>query len=64
MAELQEIVHICTGTMGDRLREMGLFVGMKVRLIGRAPFMGPWMLQCPTTVVALRDEELKCLNLK
>ena len=48
----------------ERLYEMGLHKGLKVNLVGRAPFMGPWLIQFGSTTIALRDNEAKCLTVQ
>jgi Fe2+ transport system protein FeoA len=48
----------------ERLREIGLRPGAQVRFLQRAPFGGPYLFQLPSTLLALRREELECLNLK
>lgn len=47
----------------ERLREMGLSVGTKLRLRGRVVLRGPWLVEYSDTVLALRDEEAVCLNI-
>ncbi len=55
---IQGEVFIC-----DRLRELGLFVGLQITILGRAPFAGPYLIQYNNTVLALREEEFQCLSL-
>jgi ferrous iron transport protein A len=47
-----------------RLREMGFHSGCEVRLLGRAPFNGPFVVQLHDSVLALRDAEAECLLIK
>lgn len=47
-----------------RLREMGFHSGCEVRLLGRAPFKGPFVVQLHDSVLALRDVEAACLLIK
>lgn len=47
-----------------RLRELGFRPGVKVQLLGQAPFGGPYLVQIHTTVLALRRNEAECLQLK
>ncbi|MCE3010820.1 MAG: ferrous iron transport protein A [Proteobacteria bacterium] len=46
-----------------RLRELGLFIGQEVSVLGRAPFRGPYLIKYNNTVLALREEEFQCLSL-
>ncbi len=48
----------------DRLRELGLYPGEKVEVLGRAPFKGPFFLRFKATHLALREEESSCLKIK
>lgn len=47
-----------------RLREMGFHTGCAVRLLGRAPFRGPFVVQLHDSVLALRSAEAECLLIK
>lgn len=47
-----------------RLREMGFHTGCEVRIIGRAPFNGPFVVQLHDSVLALRHAEAECLLIK
>lgn len=47
-----------------RLREMGFHTGCEVRIIGRAPFNGPFVVQLHDSVLALRQAEAECLLIK
>ena len=58
-----------TGYDGDqqlieRLKELGLSPGLKISLVGRAPFFGPLLFRLGAMVLALREEEAACLNLR
>ncbi len=44
----------------ERLHEMGLHQGLSLKVVGRAPWQGPWLVQFHTTHLALRVEEAKC----
>ncbi|MBX3022203.1 MAG: ferrous iron transport protein A [Bdellovibrionales bacterium] len=44
-----------------RLREMGFHHGCEVRILGRAPFNGPFVVQLHDSVLALRLAEAECL---
>lgn len=44
-----------------RLREMGFHSGCEVRILGRAPFNGPYVVQLHDSVLALRVAEAECL---
>jgi Fe2+ transport system protein FeoA len=48
----------------DRLRELGLYPGEKIEVMGRAPFKGPYFLRYKATHLALREEESLCLQVK
>lgn len=52
-----------TGEAGltKRLREMGFHSGCEVRILGRAPFNGPFVVQLHDSVLALRLAEAECL---
>ena len=47
-----------------RLREMGFHSGCEVRILGRAPFQGPFVVQLHDSVLALRLVEAQCLLIK
>ena len=47
-----------------RLREMGFHSGCEVRILGRAPFKGPFVVQLHDSVLALRLVEAQCLLIK
>lgn len=47
-----------------RLREMGFRTGAEVRVLGRAPFKGPLVVQLDDGVMALRRNEAECLMIK
>lgn len=46
-----------------RLREMGFHSGCEVRILGRAPFQGPFVVQLHDSVLALRSSEAACLQI-
>lgn len=48
----------------ERMHEMGLRIGVRLKFIRRAPFSGPFLFQLSTTLLALREEELACLKFK
>ncbi len=60
------IIANVTGEPGltRRLREMGFHTGCEVRIIGRAPFNGPFVVQLHDSVLALRTAEAECLLIK
>ena len=47
-----------------RLREMGFHTGCEVRILGRAPFKGPFVVQLHGSVLALRSNEAECLLIR
>lgn len=47
-------------TICERLHEMGLYRGQKIRVMGRAPLKGPLLIQFGTSFLALRAEEAQC----
>lgn len=55
-----------TGDAGltRRLREMGFHSGCEVRILGRAPFNGPFVVQLHDSVLALRTAEAECLLIR
>lgn len=60
---------IISNVIGDpaltrRLREMGFHTGCEVRVLGRAPFRGPFVVQLHDSVLALRQTEAQCLLIK
>ena len=59
---IQDIVG--DGGLSRRLREMGFHSGCEVRLLGRAPFNGPYVVQLHDSVLALRWAEAQCLLIK
>lgn len=50
--------------LGRRLREMGFHTGCEIRILGRAPFNGPYVVQLHDSVLALRWAEAECLLIK
>jgi ferrous iron transport protein A len=48
----------------ERLHEMGLRVGSKLRILGRAPFGGPLLVRFNTSFMALRLDEASCALVK
>jgi ferrous iron transport protein A len=60
------IIHDVIGnpSLSRRLREMGFHSGCEVRLLGRAPFGGPFVVQLHDSVLALRKDEAECLLIK
>jgi ferrous iron transport protein A len=73
MKSLVQAPHFETLTIADvigepgltrRLREMGFHTGCEVRVIGRAPFNGPFVIQLHDSVLALRLAEAECLWIK
>ncbi len=48
----------------ERLHEMGLHQGIVLKVVGRAPWKGPWLVQFKMTCLALRIEEAECPVLK
>lgn len=50
--------------LSRRLREMGFHTGCEVRVLGRAPFKGPLVVQLHDSVLALRHSEAQCLQIK
>lgn len=50
--------------LAKRLREMGFHTGCEVRILGRAPFNGPFVVQLHDSVLALRRAEAECLLIK
>ena len=66
--KLGHLIEI-TGFVGDilfreRLHEMGLRVGSKISMIGRAPFRGPLLIRFNTSFLALRSEEAACIEVQ
>jgi ferrous iron transport protein A len=45
-----------------RLRELGFRPGVKIQLLGQAPFGGPFIVQIHSNVLALRRNEAECLQ--
>lgn len=48
----------------ERLKEIGFSQGSKITFLNRAPFHGPLLFQLSGVVIALREEEARCLSLK
>ena len=59
-------IHDVVGDSGltRRLREMGFHSGCEIRILGRAPFNGPYVVQLHDSVLALRWAEAECLLIK
>ena len=51
-------------SLSRRLREMGFHTGCEVKILGRAPFNGPFVVQLHDSVLALRIAEADCLWIK
>lgn len=45
-----------------RLRELGFRPGVKIQILGQAPFGGPLLVQIHSNVLALRRNEAECLQ--
>ena len=45
-----------------RLRELGFIPGESIELIGAAPFGEPFVVRVHATVVAIRKEEARCIE--
>ncbi len=68
-SELGKLEGEIIGFSGDqavceRLHEMGLHQGVVLKVVGRAPWKGPWLVQFKTTCIALRIEEAACPIIK
>lgn len=65
-APFNEILEIAAveGDSGisTRLRELGFRPGVKIRILGQAPFGGPYLVQIHSNVLALRRNEAECLQ--
>jgi Fe2+ transport system protein FeoA len=48
----------------ERLKELGLYQGLRFQLQSRLPFRGPQLIRFGATVLALRTEEAACLQIK
>ena len=59
-ADLEIIDFQGTAVLCERLHEMGLHRGQKIRFVGRAPLRGPLLIQFGTSFLALRAEEAQC----
>lgn len=46
-----------------RLRELGFIVGADVKVVGRAPFGEPVLVEIRGSTVALRKAEARCVHL-
>jgi ferrous iron transport protein A len=59
-------IHDVIGDAGltRRLREMGFHSGCEIKILGRAPFNGPYVVQLHDSVLALRRAEAECLLIK
>jgi ferrous iron transport protein A len=51
-------------TFTERLREFGLIPGTLIRLLRRAPFNGPVEIQCRTSRLVLRPDEVRHMRLE
>lgn len=47
-----------------RLLDMGFHLNIEIEFIGRMPFSGPRVIRWGETLLALREEEAKCLILQ
>ena len=48
-------------TVVERLVELGLCKGRSIVLEHKAPFSGPLIVKCGDSILALREEEARCL---
>jgi len=56
-----EVVGFCgEPLLIERLKELGFHQGLKLQLVGQAPFGGPQLYRFGNTVLALRYEEAAC----
>lgn len=56
-----EVQSLCgESILSERLHEMGLRAGMRVTILGKAPFGGPLLIRYKTSFLALRNEEAEC----
>lgn len=55
-------IHSFSGDalIAERLKEMGIYPGLELQVVGRAPFRGPFLFRFGNTVLALRAEEAVC----
>lgn len=59
------IVNIsCEVGIHERLVEMGISKGQIINTQGRAPFGGPWIVQVGSTLLALREGEIQCIQVE
>lgn len=69
LADLSDAVAEVLGFCGpqeiaERLRELGVYQGARVEVVGQAPFMGPRLYRIGMTVLALRQEEAACVSVQ
>lgn len=50
-------------TLVERLYEIGFLPGEMIRLSGRIPLGGPWLVEVRGMTVALRENEVRCLRI-
>jgi Fe2+ transport system protein FeoA len=50
-------------TLVERLYEIGFLPGETLRLHGKIPFGGPWLVEVRGMTVALRENEVRCLRI-
>lgn len=65
-APFREVLEIGSvagdSAIATRLRELGFRPGVKIQVLGQAPFGGPFLVQIHTNVLALRRNEAECLQ--
>ncbi len=61
-AEIENIC--CENDARIRLNELGLRAGKSIRVIQKTPLSGPMIIEIDNTLIALRNEEAKCIQLK
>lgn len=54
------------GMKGDsdiisRLFDLGIYKGVSIEVLGKAPFGGPYLVKAGMTLLALRESEAQCL---
>jgi Fe2+ transport system protein FeoA len=47
----------------ERLYEIGFLPGERIRLHGKIPLGGPWLIEVRGMTVALRENEVRCLRI-
>ncbi len=59
-----EVIEVTTDELRERLLEMGVYRGLKGRLVKHLPFGGPVILQAGESLFAVRREDAQWIEIQ